>query len=118
MPGKADSLRSHGTNDLIKCGARLITDGDEIIDDLFGDGAHERKNSAMLPAHTSNHGGTEDDAVLSLVQAEPTYFEELTKATHIPPAEVYSALTRLEIAHKVKRVFGGGYVKGSSASCA
>ena len=111
VPGKANSIRSQGTNNLIKQGAKLITSAEEILEDIafeYNDlsiGAHSQENI------TSEQFAPQEKDILSILSSQPYYIEQVTKKCALSQAEAISMLTRLEMSHKVQRTFGGGYIK-------
>ena len=118
VPGQAHSFRSHGTHTLIKEGARLITSADEIIEDLL---PHSEDLKALHHKNTATSGNRTDNdhedstrkecKIISFLNSQPKHIDEIATYTDISENEIYSLLTHLEIVHKVKKIFGSGYVK-------
>ncbi len=115
VPGKADSVRSQGTNNLIKEGARLITSADEIIEELFPDmlegNSVVHNESRRFDSKGEKKLNTLEHKVMSCLSSKPMHADQIAGYTDISVAKIYSVLTHLEVIHKVKKSFGGGYVR-------
>lgn len=106
IPGRIDSLRSRGTNRLIKQGACLVECPEDIILEL----APLLKNYAAqnvsgdVPPPVS-----QDDPVVSALHKDSLSLEELVGKTELGPAELSSRLTLLEIRRKVRKLPDGKF---------
>ncbi len=105
VPGPIYSPQSQGPNNLIKMGAKLITNANDILEDL---------NLETLPAQQeaqNNFGDTkEESAILKLLSYEPLIINELIKQSGLPPSQVTSALTFLEMKGRIKNLGGQQYI--------
>lgn len=115
LPGQATSVRSRGTNNLIKEGAVLITDAQEVIDTLF-EGSRTvtppQDDVSIEHNHIQPGGNTEHESqVLSLIGREPVSVDQLLSQTSTCIDQLYSLLLRLELKRQIKRCYSGGYTR-------
>lgn len=105
VPGPVTSPMSRGTNLLIKTGAEVIRDAQDVLDLVFGAG--ERTLAATphdLPA--------EHRALLDAVRRGRTSLSELTRGRE--PLAVATALAQLELRGLLIRTFDGRYVPSAA----
>jgi len=106
IPGRIDSLRSRGTNRLIKQGACLVEFPEEILVELEPLLKSYLKHS--LQEETAQHD-SEKDPILCALHTQALSLEELTSKTEMKPEKLSSRLTFLEIKRKVKKLPGGKF---------
>ncbi len=95
LPGRVDSPVSQGTHELIRSGATLVTDLDQILDELGEVGAKMSPEQTsieetLLPALSD----VERKLLLQLTE-HPLNLDELVRQTGIETAKVASAMTML-----------------------
>ena len=105
VPGNADSLKSQGTNDLIKEGARPATSAFDVLEDL-GIAVAVPQNGT-LGAALSN----EEEAVLSFLDSEPVLVDELVEQSGLSAGKVSATLSLLEIKGFVSGLPGSYFVR-------
>lgn len=105
VPGPIFSETSKGANNLIKMGARPVTEAADILDDL---------NLKNLPekaaARESIDVSEEELALIRLLGHEPVHINELIRLSSLEPASVTSALTFLEMKGKVRNLGGQQFI--------
>ena len=105
VPGPIYSPQSLGPNNLIKMGAKLITEANDVLQDL---------NLETLPeqqaAQAAIGDSKEESILLKLLNHEPVIINELIKESGLDAAAVGSALTFLEMKGKIKNLGGQQYV--------
>lgn len=114
VPGKADSISSQGTNNLIKEGASLITNANEIIERLFPDLSVKRVPLKKHNKKVLNSRGSlssQEEKIYSLLGSDPLHVDTLIGKSDMDPKDILSLLTHLELKKSIKKVFGGGYVR-------
>ncbi len=116
LPGRVDSPASCGCHDLIRAGARLVVDAEQVIEELQEllptrpvprDAAPvetEPVAVAMPPA------GPEEQRLLAELSDEPVHVDSLVRATGLPAGRVNALLVGLQIKRRV-RLLPGGLVK-------
>lgn len=113
VPGKVDSLTSHGTHHLLKQGARLVTSVDDIMEELGLTAALETGPSTSTAAPSA--GATDEERTLmSCLQADaPCDVDTLAEKTGLTAALCTSTLLGLELRHVVKQLPGKRFVPWS-----
>lgn len=115
LPGNIYSTTSKGTNGLIKEGAMLVDDPQEILED-YGLLLKERKpvkiKNANLFANFSKEQNTQADLVVAiLTPGEAITLEEIVAKTELPLSVVSGILLELEIRGLVQQQPGQRYVR-------
>ncbi len=112
VPGRADSILSRGTNKLIKDGAKLTEDADDVLAEFEylvrpdkvgragGDGT-----GAALPLSEMERN------VLTAIGDEPVVMDEIIRATGLTSAAVSATLLALEMKRVVKQLPGKMYAR-------
>jgi DNA processing protein len=94
VPGPIGSAASAGTNQLLKEGARLVTSGHDILEELQGVG-HPPAAPAPPPPAPRLEGA--EAAVFALLGGEPRHVDELASAAAMPSGALLTALLTLEL---------------------
>lgn len=112
IPGRIDSFASDGCNDLIRDGATLIRNIDDVLESL---------GPLVQPVQTELHQkvlsprelalSTQQRQILDLVTSEPQHLDEIIRAAEIGSSRVLATLTVLEMKRMVKRLPGGFLVR-------
>ncbi|OJI07640.1 DNA protecting protein DprA [bacterium CG10_46_32] len=105
VPGNATSESSIGTNNLIKQGARAVTDASEILESL-----NLKQATEYLSAQKIIPENPEEEAILAHLTHEPLYIDELTALTKLPITVINATLTIMEMKGKVKNLGAMKYV--------
>lgn len=107
VPGRIDDTLSMGCNDLIKQGAGVITDTEELLIELGfltqGNSTETEKNKNLLEK--------EEALVYSCFDLHTKNMEELVQLTKIPASEMADILVRLEHKGFVEEHFKNHYRK-------
>ena len=119
IPGKVDSATSLGTNRLIKQGAKLIDNVEDIIEELkpklkefkqsnVGNQHPQAENEQRDEAHAVSLSGlSEEEALIyNLLKDKSRYADELIEQAGFSSAKVMSVLLKLEM-QKIIRQFPG-----------
>lgn len=105
VPGSIYNKNSEGTNNLIKQGAKLITNAMDILSELnLQKAKHYVQTRKALPSSPIQQ------KIYDTLSKEPTFIDLLIKRVELSAQEVNSALTLMEIKGMVKNVGGGQYV--------
>lgn len=104
IPGSILSLQSQGCHALIKQGAKLVENVDDIVEEL----QPGRGRQAELPL---DGGGDEAaaDPVLAAMGHDPVTLDALLERTGWPAADLSARLLELELAGRAARLPGGLY---------
>jgi DNA processing protein len=113
VPGHPMDARAGGGNLLIRDGAILVRDAQDVIDALGNPSAPRPDKAApKAPARTETtpiplpEGGLEG-AILSLLGAAPVAEDQLIRDLGHPPRKIAQALAVLEMAGRISRAGGG-----------
>jgi len=114
VPGFVDAETSRGTHALIKEGAALIEEAQDVIDALVPqlEPAMRVRLSAVLlrPAPTHNFGNHER-LVYDALSYDPRTVDHLLEQTGLPVPEVMASLLSLELQRLVRQLPGQRYLK-------
>ncbi|MDE2228958.1 MAG: DNA-processing protein DprA [Alphaproteobacteria bacterium] len=110
VPGSPLDPRSKGTNRLIRDGATLVEEADDILRELhpqLGTPLAEHKRAAFAAAPTAEIDGKElaeaREIVLALLSPSPLPVDELLRQCQMSPAVVLMIVLELELAGRVAR---------------
>jgi DNA processing protein len=105
VPGTILRRNSSGPNYLIQNGAKLVTQVNDILEEL---------NLTMIAHHAEARAIIPDNEVeavlLERLSAEPIHVDDLGQATGLSAPEIASALTMMELKGMVRQVEGMNYV--------
>ena len=111
VPGSPLDPRSEGANHLIKQGAQLITNADDIIQAL-----QPLSDQAIQHTYSLEERDVEDDLtepsesdrdrILSAIGHTPTDIDELIRFTSLEPGKVHMILLELDLAGRLERQAG------------
>ncbi len=103
VPGNADSEYSEGANELIRRGARVITDAEHIIEALAPSlrGLRKGGEAAQRPDLS-----VEEKSLCSHRGREPMHIDEIVKSIGLPVQKALGVLLALELKGAVKQTEG------------
>jgi len=101
VPGSVESEQSRGTNALIRDGAALVLEAQDVLDHLQW-GTPSPDPAFLRP--TSDSLTPCEARITALLGPVPLPLEEVLEHTGLPPSRVLAALTGLEIADRIRRV--------------
>lgn len=105
VPGTILRQSSAGPNYLIQNGAKLVTQANDILEEL---------NLTMIAHHTEARAVIPDNEVeavlLEQLSTDPIHIDDLGQATGLSAPEIASTLTMMELKGMVRQVEGMNYV--------
>lgn len=109
VPGFPADPRAQGCNSLIRDGATLVQNVQDVIEAVgAGDSNTVRSpESRYAGAPPADLAETERTRVIGLMSMSPVAVDELIRQSGLPPALVQTALLELEIAGRLQRHAGG-----------
>jgi DNA processing protein len=113
VPGKVNSPYAKGTNELIKQGAKLVTNVRDILEELSPEIRHFLKS---VKRTTVPELSDDERVVLGYISEEPIHIDELTRACGLPLYRILSILTGLEIKGVVKQTEGKRFYRTQEVS--
>jgi DNA processing protein len=112
IPGRIDSFASDGCNDLIRDGATLIRNVDDVLESLgpmVQPVRTEEQKEVRSPRELTLN--EQEREILNLVTSEPQHLDEIIRGAEINSSRVLATLTVLEMKRMVKRLPGGFLVR-------
>ena len=110
VPGSIDSAGSRGTNKLIKQGAKLIENTDDILEEILPQLEKTKIQDALSTSGTETHiaGKNEnlnsiDRQIIDLLSNDRLHIDELITVTGLSPNEILSSLMVLELKGLIKQ---------------
>jgi len=105
IPQNITSNTSLGPNKLIKNGAKLIMNSQDVIDGLdLQDIQVYVKNKQILG------DSPQEEAILAVLSQEPKHIDEITKASNLASTQISATLTIMEMKGKVRNLGNMMYV--------
>jgi len=109
LPGKIDSSTSWGTNQLIKQGAKLIDNVEEILEELnlsLKDLRRKEEKEILRPNLTYDEA-----KIYNLLSSEPKHLDDILIELGLPLSKIISNLVNLEMKRLIKELPGKFYIK-------
>lgn len=103
LPGNADSEYSKGANELIRRGARMVTEPEQILEDLRPLLKGFVKKKGGLPRADISAG---EQALCKHLSGQPVQVDDLARLCGMPVAKTLSMLSMLELKGVVKQASG------------
>jgi DNA processing protein len=110
IPGKVSSATSCGTNDLIKSGAKMVTEAREILAELRFNFVSEEQipeDGVFMAAELDPR----ELKIAQLLDDEPKCLDDISLEAGMSVSEVLAVLTHLELKKVVKKISGQSFVK-------
>ncbi|MBI5123880.1 MAG: DNA-protecting protein DprA [Candidatus Omnitrophica bacterium] len=121
VPGKISSITSRGTNELIKNGAKLVQEADDILEELnlreiepVTDEEKARiddKISRKASSYIYNSLNSEERSVYKVLYDEPLYIDDVAKESRLGLDKISKALLSLEIKKLIKELPGKQFIR-------
>ncbi len=112
VPGNVTSALSKGTNELIKQGCPIITEGNDILIALGI--AYKETEKVKFKIKTAENISVEEKEVYDLIEAElPISAETLCRKLHKDIQDVQYILSLLELSGYIVKIPQAGYVRAS-----
>ena len=106
VPGNVDSARSEGTNRLIKEGAKLVTQAEDILEELLP------MKGRPLPAVPPQPKLAGDEAtVFTILGREAMHIDQVIAQSALPSAKISATLLSLELAGHIKQLPGKRFLR-------
>ncbi|MBI5145408.1 MAG: DNA-protecting protein DprA, partial [Candidatus Omnitrophica bacterium] len=118
LPGKVNSDTSFGTNGLIKQGAKLVSDIDDILEEL---NLPLEKNPAAVvkekkETFSSPLGDTEEALLYDYINTSPVTLDEIIEKTNIKAQKIPYLLLQLRLKKLIKQLPGEQFVRSNEAT--
>jgi len=103
VPGSIYSLNSAGPHNLIKKGAKLVDNANDILKELNLSGL---PTGSKIPSRSQS---PEENLILDVLKQEALHLDRIIEKTKLEPSITASTLTILEIKGKIKNLGGNVY---------
>lgn len=116
VPGPVTSGRSQGPHRLIKQGAKLVEDAEDILDEIraLSEGAAGTRTllreEAVREVPVESLSGTER-RIVDFLETEPVHVDAIVRGTGLSPGDTATALLDLELKDLVECLPGNNYVR-------
>ena len=107
VPGPADSRTSRGCHQLIRDGAKLVADPEDVLEELgpmFQSTTDAKGREVHHPAELQLND--QERSVLDAIRSDSTTIEEVVEACELPVHRVLSTLSVLEMRRLIRRLSG------------
>jgi DNA processing protein len=112
VPGKVDSPKSVGTNGLIKEGAKLVHDIEDVMEEIMpGMGCPEQGGGEL--SSDNNSLNPDEKRVLEKISSEPVHVDALCALSGLPAEKITSVLMMLEVKGLVKQLPGKQFARNT-----
>jgi DNA processing protein len=107
VPGQAGASRSRGTHQLIREGAKLVENVDDILEEIAPQlRSHGRAAGQDSKGNLPAEMGEDARSILDLIQLAPLQIDELIEASGLSPGRVSEVLLNLEIGGFLRQLPG------------
>jgi len=108
VPGNITSLKSRGTNSLIKAGAKLVDSPESILEELFP--AYGESLKAKKESIEPELDNDQERKIFSLLSLEGRHIDNLIENSNLSPAQVSAKLLQFEFLGLVRQLSGKMYI--------
>jgi DNA processing protein len=108
IPGPVSSENSLGPNNLIKMGAKLVSQANDILEELNLTllTQSDRQSKEVVPDNQ------EEASILAQLSNEPVHIDKIINQTKLPTAVINSTLILMEMKGKVRNLGSHNYILG------
>ncbi|MDQ7778244.1 MAG: DNA-processing protein DprA [Planctomycetota bacterium] len=112
VPGKIDSPQSIGCHNLIKRGAKLVQDVEDVLEELRGFASFRGPDGADAVKRPAPPGlSPAEELLLSLLSSDPKPIDDLISESQLTPGTVSAKLLSLELRKLAKQLPGKNFVR-------
>lgn len=105
IPGNIYNANSQGTNNLIKLGAKLITNIEDVLETL-----NIKEIKEFIANKKINPDSKEEEILINILSNEPLHINELIKISKLDTATVSSTMVLMEMKGKIKNLGNNMYI--------
>lgn len=110
VPGNITSEKCRGTNNLIRCGAKMVTDLDSILEELPDHVLSTLAGKKAKSGISSDALNDREQKIVSLLNDTELHIDELILKSGLSPAEVSATLVELELKNLVRHTEGKKFI--------
>lgn len=109
IPGNINSPLSNGSHNLIKQGAKLVNNYQDILEEIHIALPQKAAEKEMIKENTSLN--EEEKIIYRLITKEPTQIDEIIEASNLSAGKVSEILLNLELSDLIKEIEGKRFIK-------
>ena len=110
MPGNVNSVKSRGTNALIREGAKLVENADDIIEELRSVMDNSPRSTAYSPQPVPSVS-PDEKLIFDILNDEPKSIDEILQDSELPSGKAAEILLKLELKKLIKMLPGKNFVR-------
>jgi DNA processing protein len=110
VPGSIHSFKSRGCHFLIKQGARLIENSDDILDELGLNYEYAPKTDTFKEGPLP-HMDASEKALFDMIGDYPLHIDQISRQGNLPPGKAASILMRMELRGIIRQLPGKMFVR-------
>ncbi|MDB9823210.1 DNA-processing protein DprA [Deltaproteobacteria bacterium] len=110
VPGSINSFKSTGCHFLIKQGAGLIENSDDVLDELGLNYPYYPKTDTFREGALP-HMDISERAIYDIIGDYPMHIDQISRQGNLEPKEVSSTLTRMELKGMIRQLPGKMFVR-------
>jgi DNA processing protein len=112
VPGSIDSFKSTGAHLLIKQGAKLVENADDILDEFgFGDHTVQENHTFEGMDDTLSELSKSEKKIYEILGAYPMHIDEIVRLGEMDVGEVSGILMGLELKGFARQLMGKRFVR-------
>ncbi len=112
IPGSIFSKTSEGCNELIKQGAKLVCDINDILEEINITSTITQQSNKLLENNNYKSLNTSEKAILNNIDIELTTLDKIITRSKLPYSQIVAILFELELKSLIESV-AGGYINTS-----
>jgi DNA processing protein len=109
IPGNINSPLSNGSHNLIKQGAKLVNNYQDILEEIHIALPQKTVETEMVKVNTSLN--EEEKIIYRLITKEPAQIDEIIETSKLPAGKVSEILLNLELKDIIKEIEGKRFIK-------
>ncbi len=111
LPGRIDSVGSMGTNAMLKQGAKIVTDCEDILEELNLTTLKAAMIDSVLVKQEAIITGKDESRLYACIAEQPVAIDDLVQRSALSSSQVLSLILRLQLKKLIKVLPGKQYMR-------
>jgi DNA processing protein len=112
VPGSIDSFKSTGSHFLIKQGAKLVENAEDVLEEFgFFDKPLTENGAVKNISHTALHMGQSERKLYEIIGNYPLHIDQIVRLGEMETGDALSILMQMELKGIVKQLPGKMFVR-------
>ena len=111
LPGRIDSVGSMGTNALLKQGAKIVTDCEDIFEELNLTALSAAMIEPVLIKQEINISGEDESRLYACIAEQPVAIDDLVQRSALSSSQVLNLILKLQLKKLIKVLPGKQYMR-------